>query len=275
MSVDLTVVTATCRRPELVVESARSALAQAGPSLEVLVIDDDPAGSARAPIEALAAAEGSGRLRYLRADPPSGGAPAVVYNQGLHAARGRYVVLLDDDDLALPGAFAALAAALDEKPERAFAFGLVEPFGGAPEVMLHETAFFVDATARARTAWRSGTRFLLAQLTFGATIFVASSAIFRRDAALTAGGFDPAVRINTVLDLAARLVQERPWGLVDQLVARYRVHPDSLIHDQRNQADLQRSYRAMAGKVRARLGLIGWARFRLYARRVLRETSTA
>ena len=44
---------------------------------------------------------------------------------------------------------------------------------------------------------------------------------------------------------------------------------------QRNQADLQRSYRAMAGKVRARLGLIGWARFRLYARRVLRETSTA
>ena len=269
MSVDLTVITATCRRPELVVEAVRSALAQTGPSLEVLVIDDDPKGSAQGPIEALAAAEGGGRVRYFKADPPSGGAPAVVYNQGLKAAQGRYVIALDDDDLAMPGAFAALTASLDEKAERAFAFGLVEPFGGDPEVMLHETAFFVDATARARAAWRSGTRFLLAQLIFGGSIFVASGAIFRRDAALAAGGFDPLVRINTAIDLAARLVNDHPWGLVDQVVVHYRVHPDSLIHDQRNQPDLDRAYRVMASKHRARLGLLGWARFRLYARRVL------
>ena len=275
MSVDLSVVTATCRRPALVVESVRSALAQAGPSIEVLVIDDDPAGSARGPVEALAAAEGAGRVRYFKADPPSGGVPAVVYNQGLHAAQGAHVIFLDDDDLAAPGAFAALVASLDEKPERAFAFGLVEPFGGDPEVMLHETAFFVDATARARAAWRSGTRFLLAQLIFGESIFVSSSAIFSRTAALAAGGFDPQVRINTAIDLASRLVSDRPWGLVDQVVARYRIHPDSLIHDQTNQPDLPRSYRAMAAKHRARLGLFGWARFRLYAKRVLSHAAAA
>jgi GT2 family glycosyltransferase len=265
MSVDLSVVTATCRRPDLVVESVRSALAQVGPSIEVLVVDDDPQGSARAPIEALAKEDP--RVRYFAASPTSGGAPARVYNQGLALAQGRAVIFLDDDDVALPGAFKQLLAAIDEKPSRAFAFGLVEPFGGTPEMMIHETAFFVDATARARAAVRSGTRFLLAQLTYGASIFVASSAIFRREAALAAGGFDPAVRINTALDLAARLVQEHTWALVDQPVVLYRVHEGSLMHDLANRADLEGSYKAMVRKVRARLGLIGWLRFRQYAKR--------
>lgn len=270
MSVDLSVITATCRRPALVVESVRSALAQAGPSLEVLVIDDDPAGSARGPVEAIARQDP--RVRYLAASRSSGGAPAVVYNQGLAQAQGRAVLLLDDDDVALPGAFAALLAALDEKPTRAFAFGLVEPFGGSPEVMIHETAFFVDATARARAAQRSGTRFLLAQIAYGSSIFVASGAIFRREAALAAGGFDPAVRLNTALDLAARLVQQHAWVLVDQPVVRYRVHADSLMHDQANRADLERSYKVMTRKVRSGLGIFGWLRFRQYARRVLSES---
>jgi GT2 family glycosyltransferase len=267
MPVDLSVVTATCKRPALVVEAVRSALSQQGPSLEVLVLDDDPQGSARGPIEALA--KDDPRVRYLPASPTSGGAPAVVYNQGLRAAQGRAVIFLDDDDLALPGAFAALLSALDDKPSRAFAFGLVEPFGGAPEVMLHETAFFVDATARARAAARSGSRFLLAHLTYGASLFVSSGAIFRRDAALAVGGCDPAVRINTTLDLAARLVEEHGWALVDQPVVKYRVHEESLIHDLRNKDALDGSYRAMVRKVRARMGLLGWLRFRQYAKRVV------
>ena len=267
MPVDLSVITATCRRPELVLEAVRSALAQAGPSIEVLVIDDDPAGSARGPIEAVAKEDP--RVRYLAASPSSGGVPALVYNQGLAQAQGRAVLFLDDDDVALPGAFAALLAALDEKSTRAFAFGLVEPFGGSPETMIHETAFFVDATARARAAQRSGTRFLLAQLAYGSSIFVASGAIFRREAARAAGGFDPAVRLNSALDLAARLVQKHAWALVDQPVVRYRVHAESLMHDLANRPDLERSYKVMMRKVRSTLGLVGWLRFRYYARRVL------
>ena len=272
MSFDLSVVTATCRRPDLVVESVRSALAQVGPSIEVLVVDDDPQGSARAPIEALAKQDA--RVRYLVGAPSSGGAPARVYNQGLAQAQGRAVVFLDDDDVALPGAFKSLLEAIDEKPTRAFAFGLVEPFGGDPELMIHETAFFMDATARARAAARSGTRFLLAQLTYGASIFVVSGAIFRREAAQGAGGFDPAVRINTALDLAARLVQEHTWALVDEPVVRYRVHPGSLMHDLGNKADLEGSYKAMVRNVRAKLGLFGWLRFRQYAKRVVSSVAS-
>lgn len=265
MPVALSVITATCRRPELVVEAVRSALTQRA-SLEVLVVDDDPAGSARAPI--LAIAKEDPRVRYLTASPISNGVPALVYNQGLAQAQGRAVLFLDDDDVALPGAFAALLTALDQKPSRAFAFGLVEPFGGTPEVMTGEIAFFVDATARARAALRSGTRLLLAHLVYGASPFVASAAVFRRDAVNAVGGCDPAVRINTTIDLAARLLQDHGWTLVDQPVCRYRVHADSLIHDPRNEADLVRSYVVMVRKLRARLGLVAWLRFRRYARRV-------
>ena len=39
---DVSVVIPTCRRPRLVVEAVRSALAQDGASVEVIVLDDSP-----------------------------------------------------------------------------------------------------------------------------------------------------------------------------------------------------------------------------------------
>ena len=267
----LSVVIATLHRPALVVEAIHSALRQPGPSLEVLVIDDDPQGSARDVVEKLAAADPAGRVRYFARGEPSGGFPAVVYNDGLARAQGKYVLFLDDDDQALPGAFATLAGVLEQRPQDAFIFGLVEPFGGTPEAMIHETAFFLDAAARARAAVHNQVRFLRAQLFFGGTLFVTSSAMFRRELLLKAGGFDPRIRINAQLDLAARLARDHRWSLVDEKVVRYRIQPDSLMHDQRNQPDLDRSYLEMHRKLRQELGLLGYAWFRLYAKRMLSE----
>src|SRR6185503_3195756 len=95
MSVDVSIVVATFRRPGLVSESIRSALAQSGWNLEVIVVDDSPEGSAQAEIEAL----GDPRIAYLKMERPSGGRLALVRNAGWRRATGRYVHFLDDDDL--------------------------------------------------------------------------------------------------------------------------------------------------------------------------------
>lgn len=271
MSLDLTVVIATHRRPELLAEAMKSALSQQGVSLELVVVDDDDEGSGKPAFDRVKAEVG-GTLRYQKRQGPKGGIPAQAYNEGLALAEGRHVLFLDDDDLALPGAFGSLVAMLESDAQRAFAFGAAEPFGGGPEEMIHEIAFFLDAAARARVALHSTPRFLLAQLLFAPTLFVTSSCMFRRDLLREVGGFDVQVRIGTQLDVAARLARRHAWGFVDKPVVRYRVHSDSLMHDHRNQADLERSYQEMYKKQRAELGFLGYARLRFYARHALTRT---
>ena len=89
----------TFRRPTQVVEAVTSALGQEGVRVEVLVLDDSPEGSARAPIAALADA----RVTYRHRETPTGGNPSRVRNDGWPHARGRFVHFLDDDDHVAPG----------------------------------------------------------------------------------------------------------------------------------------------------------------------------
>src|SRR5688500_13349027 len=96
---EVSVIVPTFRRPQPLVEAVRSALAQEGPSVEVLVLDDSPEGSAREP---LLAAIDDRRLRYLRQERPSGGNPGLVRNAGWPLTRGRYLHFLDDDDRLQP-----------------------------------------------------------------------------------------------------------------------------------------------------------------------------
>src|SRR5262249_9697815 len=100
MPPDISVVIPTFRRPRELVDAVHSALAQTGFSIEVLVVDDSPEGSAR---EAIAALDDP-RVSYLKRSVPSGGSPALVRNDGWPRTSGRFVHFLDDDDRVAPGA---------------------------------------------------------------------------------------------------------------------------------------------------------------------------
>src|SRR4051812_6402188 len=114
MPVDVSVITPTFRRPAQVVEAVKSALTQEGVSVEVLVLDDSPEGSAREGIEGL----GDRRVTYRKREVPSGGNPGAVRNEGWPLASGRFVHFLDDDDRMAQGALKALTAALDAHDDR-------------------------------------------------------------------------------------------------------------------------------------------------------------
>ena len=90
--------------------AVRSARAQTLTDIEVLVIDDGSHdGTADA---ANAAAEGDPRVSVLRL--PQNGGVSTARNAALDVARGRWIALLDADDLYAPDRLARLVAAGDE-----------------------------------------------------------------------------------------------------------------------------------------------------------------
>lgn len=93
----VSVVIPTFRRPELVVQAARSALAQTRADIEVIVVVDGEEDDGAA--EALAALADP-RLVVLHPGRQMGNAAAR--NHGIEAARAPWIALLDDDDLWMP-----------------------------------------------------------------------------------------------------------------------------------------------------------------------------
>lgn len=94
MSPAVSIVIPTFQRPGPAVEAARSALAQAADvAFEVVVVDNDPVGSALGPLRALA-----GPRLVVVHEPRAGVANAR--NAGVRASRGAFIAFLDDDEIA-------------------------------------------------------------------------------------------------------------------------------------------------------------------------------
>ena len=102
----VSIVIPTMRRPEPLAAAMTSALAQMFEGAELVVVDNDPEGSAAAQVAALD--EGAAMpVRYIHAPEPG---VANARNAGVAAARGPLIAFLDDDEIAPPGWLAALMA---------------------------------------------------------------------------------------------------------------------------------------------------------------------
>jgi len=267
MARDVSVIVPTYRRPALLPEAVRSALAQEGVTVEVIVVDDCPDGSGRAATEAI----GDARVTYKKRERSSGGNPCEVRNDGWPLAQGRHVLFLDDDDRLAEGALPALARVLDQRPDCAYAFGRVEPFGGDAPSMLHEVAYFLDAAHRARQAeWTHSRAFMLSTLLFEAAPLVTSACLFRRERIVELGGFAPAVRLTGITDLCVRATRKHGFAFVDQVVAQYRFDRASFTHDERNHGEWVRSYDLMYKRYRQAHGTLEFLALKGFARTLKR-----
>jgi len=104
VTVDVSVVIPTRRRPDLVRRAMMSALMQEGVELEVVVVLDGEDDATKASVAAI----GDRRVRLVVLASSVGGSEAR--NIGARAATGRYIALLDDDDEWLPGKLAKQVA---------------------------------------------------------------------------------------------------------------------------------------------------------------------
>src|SRR5687767_2362014 len=97
-------------------DALRSVEAQTFTDHEIVVADDSGTGAARA----LSLASGNARVRY-HANPTSLGI-ALSVRHAFAQARGKYIAILNDDDLWEPEFLARLVRPLEDDPKRVLAF---------------------------------------------------------------------------------------------------------------------------------------------------------
>ena len=110
---DVAVIVPTLRRPESLERALRSLFGQTGVAdrvAEIVVVDNDPFGSAAALTESLRAIS-PWALVYRHAPAPG---VATARNAGLSATAAPLIAFLDDDEAAEPGWLAALLKAQQE-----------------------------------------------------------------------------------------------------------------------------------------------------------------
>jgi GT2 family glycosyltransferase len=203
MTPELSAAVCTHRRYHLLDAAVASLLAQAGASLEVLVVDNSPG----APGSAEARARHEGRVRWIE-EPVAGLSRAR--NAAMAAARAPVLAFLDDDARALPGwARGFLEGFARLGPAAACLGGRVRlAFTAPPPPWLDRR---MEAYLSALD-WGQETRPL------AAGEWVAGASVAYRTAALReVGGFDPALgRSGAVLSLLSNDETE----LSDRLAAR-------------------------------------------------------
>jgi GT2 family glycosyltransferase len=261
--IDVSVITPTFRREREVVDSVRSALAQAqhGVSMEVIVLDDSPEGSAREGVEGI----GDPRVRYLKREVPSKGRPAIVRNEGVKLARGRYVHFLDDDDRLADGASKALVAALDARPDAGVAVGWVVPFGDDPVALEEKRSYFARA-AKIGASTPSSLR-TVATIMFKGTIMVNSACMIRRELVEPLGGFDPSIPVYEDVEFYMRAIRRYGHVYVDRPVLEYRTGAPSLMHNLKgDNAKVEEAYAIMGRKYREEHGVLEFRALQLLAK---------
>lgn len=249
-----------------------SVLTQSDVDLEIIVVDDNPEGSAAATVKFL----NSPRVRYIKNFPPSGGVPSSVRNRGWPLARGRFIHFLDDDDLVPQGHYAAARAAFNAHPEVGVVFGRVEPFGDvSADQMQHECEFFQGAAQRAAKCARFGPRWAFAgMMMFNGLLLVTGAGLVRRECVEQLDGFDPLMRIREDWDFYARAMRKFGAYFLDRVALRYRISKQSLLHygltlTEKDLDDLRQARERKREKYRAEYGTLEYVALKLFTKTVL------
>lgn len=255
-SPDFSVIIPTFRRPRELAEAIASCLRQCDVSVEILVVDDSPEGSAEATVRGFR----DSRVGYTKNPMPTGGVPSVVRNIGWPLARGEFIHFLDDDDIVVEGHYAAARAAFATNPAIGLVFGRIEPFAQQPSDQLrHEQQYFGEAARKAALSGRFGSRLaFVGRMLFDNALLVCSSSIIRRKCLETIGGFDPSIRLMEDADFHVRAMRAFGVRFLERTAIRYRVGGTSLMHSpnptteqRRNELlgrrQMQASYRRLYG----------------------------
>ncbi len=196
-------------------DAARSVLAQTFGDLELLIVDDGSTDATAAVARECAAGDPRVRL-FLQ---PNGGISSAR-NLALPRTRGRFIAILDSDDMWEPGYLDAQIRILQARPEVAIVTGNAWFLGGALDGRLARPC--PDARPEPDLA---------VMLEDETAVFIMS--VLRREVYETIGGFDESLRTNEDYDywLRAACAGFR-FHRNDQPLGRYRRRDDSLSADE-------------------------------------------
>lgn len=198
-------------------QTVESVLNQTYENIELVVIDDGCTDNSRAVLETF-----GDRLTILEHPNRENRGQSAGINLGVAATTGKYVGILDSDDLWLPNKIAEQVAFLEAHED----VGLVY---GNGEAIDEEGRKLYDIYPPNHQELNDPARVLL-----DCYFLVPNNSLVRRDVLLQTGGFDETLRAAQDHDMAIKIAELTKLAYVDRVWFRYRRHAGSI---SRNHAD--------------------------------------
>lgn len=229
----VSVVIPTYNRNYIIRDAVLSALEQTYADTEILVIDDASTDNTREIVEGI----GSPKVRYIRHEKNQGCSSA--YNTGISAAQGRFIAILDSDDIWKPDYLEQQVGFLDRHPEADLVFCDIAIHGEStdePSTIALMTFFprMLQANPNAGEYIFSGRQMYLCLLE--EVPVKPSAAVVRRELFDKAGKFDEArspidgkpLVPFTDWELYLRFSHTACFGYLDRPLAVQRRTPDAI-----------------------------------------------
>ncbi|SDI98935.1 Glycosyl transferase family 2 [Frankineae bacterium MT45] len=215
-------------------ECVSSLVTQEHVDVDVIIIDDkSPDGSGEVADEL--ARRHPGVVRSLRHEVNRG--HIATYNEGLAAAEGEFVVLLDADDVITPGAFARATALMRANPSVGLTYGYPLSFTDVLPTL-------EEKPLRSWTVW-SGHQWVYAQCRRGLSIVYSPEVVMRRSVQSRVGGFRPELPHAADLDCWLRIAAVSDIGRVNG--------PDQALRRVHSASMMQSGYGSVLADLRGRL----------------------
>lgn len=199
-----------------IAEAVESLLAQTRRPEQILVIDDGSTDGTAAALERFGDA-----IRILRQDR---GGVGAARNRGIEAASGEMIAFLDADDVCEPQRIERQMEVLAGDTEAAMVFCAVK--------FIDEFSQAIGEPMRADQYSRAG---FFGRMFVRNRIPTASAVMIRRAVAKELGGFDENLVQAEDYDLWLRVAAKYPVAYVDQPLAQFRIHENTL---RRNRMEL-------------------------------------
>ncbi|HET9464101.1 MAG TPA: glycosyltransferase, partial [Gemmatimonadales bacterium] len=211
-------------------EAIRSVIAQTYPSWELLLVDDGSSDGSSTIARNYAEREPD-RVRYLEHPGHENRGMSASRNLGLRNARGKYLALLDADDVWLPGKLRNQTAILEAHPEVALLFGApLYWFGWTARPEDTQRDYVIDLKLATERVYAPPS-LLLSFLRREGPTPCPSDVLVRREAAESVDGFEAHfIGVNMVYEDQAffsKLLLRYPTFASGQTWDWYRQHPES------------------------------------------------
>jgi glycosyltransferase involved in cell wall biosynthesis len=215
----VSVIITVFERTDYLAAALRSVVGQRFSDWECIVSDDANTLKARNIFSAFAADQ---RFRY-RCNQSTLGTPLNVA-AAVGEAQGKYVTILNDDDLLYPSMLEHLVAVLEGHPEAVLAFGNEDIINGKGDVLLNET--FASMRVRGRIGLRPGLIADSIGFAIRRGLMVVMGSVFRRSA------LDPTCLVSEVGGaydywLAIKISEQGKFYFINEKVMAWRSHSDS------------------------------------------------
>ena len=214
---EVSVIIPSFNRAGYVLDAVRSVLEQTAPPGEIIVVDDGSTDDTRTVLEPLANA---GSIRYVPL--PSNRGQAAATNEGIRRAKGRYLGLLDSDDLWVRDKLERQLAVLEDRPDVGLVYGNLlnwDPDTGNRSLRLRGR--LPDGDVYTLLAFR---RFWISWITV----------LVRRECLEEVGLFDESLQRHLDRDLSIRMARRYRFAAIQEPIAVVRLHRASTPKDPRD-----------------------------------------